>query len=247
MLFCLSKSFMNLFKKILLSTISILVFQDCLYTRIANQFEKSLQENRPEKIRLMFLIKGNACVEICSSKDKSPVCIGKPENSCKNYAFGWYPVEFSRDEKYFLNSSFYPPKKIKLIQNLPPLLLRKYGENIHSKLQYVPVQSIEEIAKSYPKGKFKNALIVKLKDFGRDTHWSGIVSFATLLLFPGFYEEYIDMEINFFDNDGKFTKIDSNLPYLKHWMGWIFFLWGPIASAKEKDLITDSIEALIRK
>ncbi|MCE9501111.1 MAG: hypothetical protein K8R21_11545 [Leptospira sp.] len=227
--------------------ISLLLIGNCLYTSIANRFETGFPLNKSGKIRLIFLIKGNACVEICNLKDRSPICKDRSENSCKKLAFGWYPIEFARDETHFVTSDSYPKKKINFIRNLSPFLLSKYGEEIHPKLNYIPVQSIEEIANAYPKGKYFNALVIKIKDFGRDTHWSGIVSIATLLFIHGFYEEYLDMEINFFDPEGKLTKIDSNLPYLRHWTGWVFLLWGPIASIKERDLISDSIETLVGK
>ncbi|MBE7413273.1 MAG: hypothetical protein L6Q54_14995 [Leptospiraceae bacterium] len=232
-------------KKIIFHLVSLLFFQNCLYTNVSNTFSTPIQKSYKEKIRVFALIKGYACVEICSQNDKSPVCLGKEKDSCKNFAFGWYPVEFIRDEKYFKVSPAYPVKKYKFLYNLPTHLLKKYTTGVHSTIEYSPIQSLRELEAAYPKGQFKNSLFVKILDFDRKTHWSGIVSIFTLLLFPGFFKEFINIEISFFDNEGKPTVLNPNLPFLKHWLGWIFFLWGPLFSDNEKDLISSSLESLL--
>ncbi|PJZ66167.1 hypothetical protein CH371_07705 [Leptospira wolffii] len=220
------------------------LFQACLFSHTSGgKFPEPLPKDSPKE-RLIFLIRGKACVQICGEKDKSEICQPGPE-TCKTWAPGWYPVEFARDEKYFDFSEFYPRKKKKAIMNFPTNLLRKYDVGSEEPFEYKPVESIPQLSQEYPKGVFKNVVMIRLLEFEKTSDWPSYLPYFSLLIVPGYVEETFKIEVSRYDSQGKETKMtDHSPPKLKHWFGWIFTLWGPMFSSNEKHLLYRTVDTL---
>ncbi|MDI7215715.1 hypothetical protein [Leptospira santarosai] len=209
---------------------------------------QSVSSNKKE--RIVFLIQGAACIELCKETDTNSSCIKKnPDQtqSCKEFAPGWYPVEFAREENYFRVSSLYPDRKKTFIHNIPAYLLQTYPKDGKQRQYYDPVESLAQFHSQNKKGFLADMLIVKLNSYDREMSVSGFFSVGSLLLIPGYFEERFYFSASHYDSNGKETQVSVSPLILRNWLGWLFFLWGPIASSGDKQLLGELFRFILDK
>lgn len=189
-------------------------------------------------------------MELCKETDTSALCAKKNSDqtqACKVFAPGWYPVEFAREENYFRVSSLYPDRKKTFIYNIPTYLLQSYPKDGEQQQYYNPVESLAQLHSQNKKGLLADTLIIKLNAYDREMSVSGYFSIGSLLLIPGYFEERFYFTASHYDSNGKETQV-SVLPLVqRNWLGWLFFLWGPIVSSGDKQLIGELFRFISNK
>ncbi|WP_232224609.1 hypothetical protein [Leptospira fainei] len=97
-------------------------------------------------------------------------------------------------------------------------------------------------------GNEKNAtdryIEIRINGFEREIHWSLYAASFSLLLFPGYFSETVNLDIDY-SIDGKLYSVNfSEKPNWSYWFGWIFFPWGSFASAPDEKLFLGILETL---
>lgn len=186
------------------------------------------------KTRLSVLLKGEYCAEICKSSEHSPIC--SKEGDCKRSLVGWFPLESFRNETAVSFRQFYPKRKWNLLRDLPETISNFCAENQNWDCGENRIGSGKNSA--------ERRVEIRINGFERRIHWSLYAASFSLLLLPGYFHESMILDIDYFA-DGKHTSvIISEKPNWNYWFGWIFFPWGPFASASDEKLFLESVKAL---
>lgn len=165
--------------------------------------------------------------------------LDQEQKSCLEFGkTGWYPVEFSRSP-FFRFHENYSKKLHKLIYDIPFYLLKKYDVAANQMMYYQPVESVQEINAIQR----KNVVAVRMFQLERNLNFSSYMTVFSLLLIPGYFEQYLTTEITVFDQKGMPGVIEEEKEsYMQIWMGWIFFIWGIPASDDFKDLLLPRLD-----
>ncbi|TGK19391.1 hypothetical protein EHO61_07935 [Leptospira fluminis] len=88
---------------------------------------------------------------------------------------------------------------------------------------------------------------IKIDGFDREMHWSLVLSSFSLLVLPGYFQERLDFRVfKMMDENGKMLlpAVDRG-DSLRHWFGWIFFVWGPMVSDSVEDLFFSELKKIL--
>lgn len=77
----------------------------------------------------------------------------------------------------------------------------------------------------------------------------GIASVFTLLIIPGYVENTLEVNVDIVGGDGNVLRRYRRSTDYNLWIGWIFFMWGPIASnmTADGDVITDMSRDIVKE
>ena len=193
---------------------------------------------KKEPYRLLVLSQGAPCkktrvVESKSWDPNSKKYIIETRVRCYEfYERGWYPVELLEAESW--NRNEFSLKGERLVKKL------ENEFNGESGIIYQRVENLNE----YGKIKKTNLIEHKVYSTRKERHWSLYLAVVTIGVIPGFDDYMLRSTVTIYDSKGKGREISPETKSIRReWGGWIFFIWGMIASSDRADLVFDDILA----
>ncbi|PJZ71531.1 hypothetical protein CH373_03335 [Leptospira perolatii] len=162
------------------------------------------------------------------------------KETCKKYKIAWIPIQLLSYEKTLFDPEFYSERKRGFFLKLPKILETYCIKTIRCSLfdGENPKPKVESDSRDHS----ENILEIKILGIDKKIHWSLYASSFSLLIFPGFFRESLHLEITKAQGENRINPVQLGTPTIKNWFGWIFFLWGPLASYSEEDLFLDVLE-----
>lgn len=159
---------------------------------------------------------------------------------------GWYPAELAiEDERlkvlFDRREDDEEPRQAYL-QGLSYRLLQTFGAGQHPVAELKRFNSLEDYLawRDRPRS---NVIEVRLIGVEEQVGLSMLGSCVTLLVLPGAIDQRLRTETIHYNDGGRLQRVPTPPdPLLRRWFGWVFFLWGPIASDSESDLTIETLK-----
>ncbi|TGK14110.1 hypothetical protein EHO60_01845 [Leptospira fletcheri] len=189
-----------------------------------------------KKTELVLLLKGDTCAEFCGQTERSDSCT-KPSD-CKQAVTGWFRAEEFVDQARFSFRQYYPKRKWEFLSGLSGRLAEFCRDESNGCTYRTSKYSsgFEEVP---------SKIEIKIDGFDREMHWSLYLSSFSLLVFPGYFQERLDFRASKTTGENGKVPLPTVDDRLRHWFGWIFFLWGPMLSDSVEDLFFSELKQTI--